>query len=134
MLSILTEQNVQASLASLKPTDILISPELGDFSTGDFDNLPKITPLGEAAARKVADRLAQLSLPPGEYAALRQRQQVAMAPDLAPVDEIRFENLTRVNPRGRAGGHGDGGRRSRSTRRSSTPTCAASTAPATSST
>jgi NTE family protein len=98
MLSILTEQNVQASLASLKPTDILISPELGDFSTGDFDNLTKITPLGEAAARKVADRLAQLSLPPEEYAALRQRQQVALAPDLKPVDEIRFENLQTVNP------------------------------------
>jgi NTE family protein len=89
---------VQASLASLKPTDILISPELGDFSTGDFDNLPKITPLGEAAARKVADRLAQLSLPPEEYAALRARQQVAMAPDLKPVDEIRFDGLQRVNP------------------------------------
>ena len=102
MLSILTEQNVQASLASLKPTDILISPELGDFSTGDFDNLAKITPLGEAAARKVADRLAQLSLPPAEYAALRKRQQVAMAPDLRPVDEIRFSDLTRVNPRGGA--------------------------------
>ena len=98
MLSILTEQNVQASLASLKPTDILISPELGDFSTGDFDNLAKITPLGEAAARKVADQLARWSLPPADYAALRQRQQVAMAPDLMPVDEIRFERLTRVNP------------------------------------
>ena len=98
MLSILTEQNVQASLASLKPTDILISPDLGDFSTGDFDNLPKITPLGEAAARQVAERLSQLSLPPAEYAALRQRQQVAMVPDLAPVDEIRFTPLTRVNP------------------------------------
>jgi NTE family protein len=98
MLSILTEQNVQASLASLKPTDILISPDLGDFSTGDFDNLPKITPLGEAAARKVAERLAQLSLPAAEYAALRQRQQVAMVPHLAPVDEIRFDILTRVNP------------------------------------
>jgi NTE family protein len=98
MLSILTEQNVQASLASLKPTDILISPELGDFSTGDFDNLSKITPLGEAAARKVADRLAALSLPPAEYAALRKRQQVALAPDLKPVDEIRFENLHTVNP------------------------------------
>ena len=98
MLSILTEQNVQTSLAQLKPTDILISPELGDFSTGDFDNLPKITPLGEAAARQVADRLAQLSLPPAEYAALRKRQQVAMVPDLTPVDEIRFDNLTRVNP------------------------------------
>ena len=97
MLSILTEQNVQASLASLKPTDILISPELGDFSTSDFDHLPDITPLGEAAARKVAEQLARLSLPPAEYAALRKRQQVAMVPDLLPVDEIRFENLKVVN-------------------------------------
>ena len=50
MLSILTEQNVQASLAKLKPKDILITPELGDYSTGDFDNLAKISPLGEVAA------------------------------------------------------------------------------------
>jgi len=98
MLSILTEQNVQASLASLKPTDILISPELGDYSTGDFNNLPKISPLGEAAARKVADRLAQLSMPPVEYAALRERQQVAVEPDLKPVDEIRFDRMPHVNP------------------------------------
>ena len=98
MLSILTEQNVQTSLALLKPTDILISPELGDFSTGDFDNLPQISPLGEAAARKVAERLAQLSIPAEEYAALRQHQLVASVPDLRPVDEIRFENLKRVNP------------------------------------
>ncbi len=98
MLSILTEQNVQTSLALLKPTDILISPELGDFSTGDFDNLPQISPLGEAAARKVAERLAQLSIPAEEYAALRHRQMVASAPDLRPVEEIRFENLERVNP------------------------------------
>jgi len=99
MLSILTEQNVQASLAALKPADILISPELGDFSTGDFDNLPKISPLGEAAARKVADRLAQLAIPEKEYVALRQRQQVEIVADLRPVDEIRFENLQRVNPK-----------------------------------
>jgi len=98
MLSILTEQNVQTSLASLKPTDILISPELGDFSTGDFDNLPVTMPIGEAAARKVADKLAQLSLPPAEYAALRRQQQVALAPSLQPVDEIRFNSLERVNP------------------------------------
>jgi NTE family protein len=98
MLSILTEQNVQASLKLLKPTDILISPELGDYSTADFDNLAKISPIGEAAARKVVDRLAQLSLPPDEYAALRKRQQIALAPDTRPVDEIRFEKLHKVNP------------------------------------
>jgi NTE family protein len=99
MLSILTEQNVQASIAALKPEDILISPDLKDFSTGDFDNLNKIIPLGEEAARKVIDRLRHLSLPAEEYAALRQRQMVAVVPDTRPVDEIRFENLRRVNPR-----------------------------------
>ncbi|HUL62986.1 MAG TPA: patatin-like phospholipase family protein [Burkholderiaceae bacterium] len=98
MLSILTEQNVQTSLKLLKPTDILISPELGDYSTADFDNLAKISPLGEAAARKVADRLKLLSLPPKEYAALRARQQVKVSPDNRGVDEIRIANLHRVNP------------------------------------
>ena len=98
MINILTEQNVRTSLASLKPTDILILPELGDFSAGDFDHLLKTIPIGEAAARKVADRLSAFSLPPAEYAALRQRQ-LAVAPlDLRPVDEIRFPGLTRVNP------------------------------------
>lgn len=99
MLSILTEQNVQASLARMGPDDILISPELGDFTTADFDRLPEIAPLGEAAARQVADRLARLSLPAAQYAALRERQSVELKPDLRPVDEIRFATLNEVNPR-----------------------------------
>jgi NTE family protein len=102
MLSILTEQNVQASLAELKPTDILISPELGEFSTSDFDHLSSITPLGEVAARKVAERLASLSLPTAEYAALRRQQQRAMPTDTRPVDEIRFEKMANVNPQAAA--------------------------------
>jgi NTE family protein len=98
MLSILTEQNVQVSLAKMKPTDILISPELGDFSTGDFDHLTQIAPLGETAARKVAEQLSRLSIPPAQYAAVRARQTVVVEPDLQPVDEIRFVDLKRVNP------------------------------------
>lgn len=98
MLSILTEQNVQASIASLKPTDILISPDLGAFSTSDFDHMAKIVPPGEAAARDMAKRLASLAIPVDEYAALRKRQLVAVAPDVRPVDEIRFEKMRRVNP------------------------------------
>jgi len=98
MVSILTEQNVQASIAQLKPTDILISPELGNYTTADFDSLAKIAVLGEPAAEKVASRLTKLSLPPDAYAALRQRQTVAQAPDLQKIDEIRIEHLGRVNP------------------------------------
>ena len=75
MLNILTEQNVGRSLAELTPRDILVNvvPELGDYSAADFDNLVKTVPLGEAAARKVADRLSTLSLPAEQYAALRAR-------------------------------------------------------------
>jgi NTE family protein len=98
MLSILTEQNVPTSLATLQPGDILISPELGNFSTEDFDHLPQIAPLGEVAAREVAAQLQHLSLPPAEYAALRQRQSTQVVADLRPVDKVRFDHLTRVNP------------------------------------
>jgi NTE family protein len=99
MINILTEQNVQASLAMLGPRDILIEPELGDFSAADFDHLTAAIPVGEAAARKVAERLAPLALPPVQYAALRKRQRSVAPTDGRPVDEIRFENLARVDAR-----------------------------------
>jgi NTE family protein len=98
MLSILTEQNVQAALATLKPTDILITPELGNFATSDFDNLTTTLPIGQAAARKVADQLSKLSLPPEQYAVYRKNIKSLLAQDLSPVDEIRFEKTDNVNP------------------------------------
>jgi NTE family protein len=97
MINILTEQNVSASLASLKPDDILILPELGDYSAGDFDHMPDTVPIGEAAARKVQDQLKRYSLSPEQYAEHRRRQALAFA---APkvIHEIRVEGLKRVNP------------------------------------
>jgi NTE family protein len=99
MINILTEQNVQASLKSLKPSDILIVPLLGDYSAGDFDHMPDTVSIGEAAARKVAAQLSRYSLPPKEYEALRRRQMRAEVVDTRPVDEIRVEGLHRVNPK-----------------------------------
>jgi NTE family protein len=98
MINILTEQNVQASLASLRPTDVLIEPALGDFSAGDFDRLLETVPIGEAAVRAAETRLAALAIPSVEYAALRERQTQFVPPDLRPVDEIRFDPMARVNP------------------------------------
>jgi NTE family protein len=98
MIGILTEQNVKASLKQLTPDDILILPELGDFSAGDFDNLPKTVPIGEAAARKVAGRLAKYSLSPAQYASVRSTQLIDATISTRQVDEIRFPGLTRVNP------------------------------------
>ena len=98
MLSILTEQNVKVSLAALRPGDILISPELGDYSTADFDRLPGIVPLGEAAAQNAAAQLAALSIPTEEYAALRRSQTRPVAADARPLDAVWVAPLVKVNP------------------------------------
>src|SRR5512135_1798202 len=98
MINILTEQNVQASLASLKPSDIIILPELGDYSSADFDHMPDTVAIGEAAARKVADKLSRYSLPPDQYAELRRKQMPAQAQYNRPIDEIQVEGVKKVNP------------------------------------
>jgi len=98
MVNILTEQNVQVSLASLKSTDILIEPELEDFSFSDFGRLPAAVPVGEAAAHKVADRLLALAVTPTEFATWRRQQRTDVLPDTRAVDEIRLTGLQRVNP------------------------------------
>lgn len=99
MLSILTEQNVQASLASLKSGDVLITPELGDFSTGDFDHLRSTLPIGEAATRKVTSELSRLSLSPQAYNEYRNSLGSLRKQDLRPVDQVKFSNMQRVNPK-----------------------------------
>ncbi len=98
MINILTEQNVGRSLLELGPMDILIVPELGDFSSTDFDDLTRAVPIGEAAARKVADRLRMLSLPPEQYAALRERQRAPAEKGSVVVEAIRVEGTKRVSP------------------------------------
>ena len=99
MIAILTEQNVQQTLATLKPTDILILPELGNYTAGDFDNMKSTFPIGDAAARKVADRLAALSLPADRYAQFQSQRTKAVVAETRPIDEIRFEpRPKRVNP------------------------------------
>ncbi len=109
MINILTEQNVQASLASLKPGDILIVPELGDYSSTDFDHMPDTVPIGEAAARKVADLLSRYSLTPQQYEEHRRRQKGDTVADTRPVNEIRVEGLKRVNPEVVDRDHGNAG-------------------------
>jgi NTE family protein len=99
MINILTEQNVSASLALLKPDDILIEPQLGDYSAGDFDHMPSTVPIGEAAARKVEALLKRYSLSPQEYAEYRHSHRGEEVVDNRPVDEIRVEGLHRVNPK-----------------------------------
>jgi NTE family protein len=99
MINILTEQNVERSLAELAPRDILIKPDLADVSAGDFAKGAAIVAAGEAAARAVADRLAALAVSPERYAQWEEARTVrlhAQAP--TTIVEVRVDGLRTVSP------------------------------------
>jgi len=97
MINILTEQNVQRSLASLGPQDVLISPALAGLSSDDFDQTATFIALGEAGSRGRSDRLADLGLSASAYAAWRagHRQRIDSPPRLVAV---RIAGTTATNP------------------------------------
>ncbi|MGE5128605.1 MAG: patatin-like phospholipase family protein [Sphingomonadaceae bacterium] len=97
MINILTEQNVRASLAQLRPGDVLISPELGDIGAGSFDRAADAIAIGEKAALAHEAELRRFSLPPDEYRAqLRERRTVAQKS--YRIDEVRVAPMEHVNP------------------------------------
>ena len=96
LINFLGMSTVDRQLASLGPADVLIAPDLGNISAANFSRAQDAIRIGEEATRRVAAQLARYSLPPAEYAALRERQ-VAKSADLGTVAEIRFEGLERTN-------------------------------------
>jgi len=97
MVNILTEQNVSRSLATLKPTDILIQPDLGTISASDFSRNAEAADRGRAAAEAVRDRLARLGTSAEAYAQWREPiNRSGKAPPV--IDEIEIAGLKRVNP------------------------------------
>ena len=64
--------NEAIQLESLGERDVLIDVPMGDITTADFERVPETIPLGEAAARAAADRLAAYALPAAEYMAWRR--------------------------------------------------------------
>ena len=90
---------VDGQLKSLTDRDVLITADLGNVGTGSYERAAETIHLGEEAARRVADSLRRYSLPPEQYAALRQKQTRTLERTaLGTVDEIRFEGLQRTNP------------------------------------
>ena len=98
IFDILIEQSEKKALEQLRPGDILIRPDLGDFGSADFDHWTVPIPLGEAAARQASDRLARLSLSREEYAALGARRRAPRPVDTRTIAEVRLPGLVRVNP------------------------------------
>ena len=97
MINILTEQNVQRSLASLTTQDVLVTPELGKLTSSDFVRAAELIALGEKGAQPLAARFAALAVDATGYAALRERQH-APNPSHGPLAFVGFEGTTITNP------------------------------------
>jgi NTE family protein len=97
LINFLGKQTVDEQLKRMRPQDVLIAPDLGDISAGNFNRSVEAIAIGERAARALAESLGRYSLPPEQYAALRSKQ-VVESKGIGAVDEIRIEGLERTNP------------------------------------
>lgn len=99
MVGILMEQNVRASLAQLKPDDILIEPDLEGFTTTDFAKGPAIIARGEAAGRLAIGRLRELAASEAAWRTRRDLQLARIEPaQSAARISVDGSRLTFVNP------------------------------------
>jgi NTE family protein len=94
---VMIEANEKLQLQTLTPDDVLINVQMGDITTSDFERVPETVPLGEAAARAAAGRLAVLSVPVGQYQAWRARVTSKQEIE-ARLADVRYEGLEHVNP------------------------------------
>ncbi len=100
MIDILMQQNVDAQLATLTDADFLIRPDLKGYGSASFDQAQKLIPLGEKAARAIADKLERYALPAEEYLALRAQQHARYRkPQQIEKVLVDTAGLTYVNPK-----------------------------------
>lgn len=97
MINILTEQNVQRSLAALGPRDVLVAPQLGKLGASDFDKAADAIALGERGAQAALARLRALAVSPEAYAQWRAEHPKLRRPE-ATLDFIAFKGSTLTNP------------------------------------
>ena len=97
MINILTEQNVQRSLATLGTSDVLVSPQLGALTAGDFAKVAEAIARGESGAQAALARLRPLAVSPSAYAQWRAEHPKLRRPE-ATIGFVAFEGSTQTNP------------------------------------
>jgi NTE family protein len=91
-IDVVIEANEKAQLATLEDSDVAVVVPVGDIRAVDFDRVMEAIPLGEAAARAVADELRRYAVPEDEY----QRWRAAVTRPASPpvrITTIEFRPL-----------------------------------------
>lgn len=87
MVDILGQQNIDLSLATLSPKDVLVQPDLGTITSASFDRAEESIAIGAAAARAAIPQLQRFSVSEAEYQRFlaKQRRVAAAMPELTRV-------------------------------------------------
>jgi NTE family protein len=96
-MDVMLEANVALQLQTLRPDDVRVDVHMGDIGTADFTRVPETIPLGEKAARAVAQQLRRYAVPAAEYTAWRRRVTSSQEFE-ARVAAVKYEGLEHVNP------------------------------------
>jgi NTE family protein len=89
----LSQDRINRELASLGEQDVLITPELGDFSAAAFDKAQTVIPIGVRAAEQALDRLQRFKADARTYAQFRARHQlIAYKPPTIEFVEVKSGN------------------------------------------
>ncbi len=103
MINILTEQNVQRSLARLDAQrDLLIAPDLGRLTAADFQEAAAFIALGEDQAAQQWPALRALALPEADYRAWRAARGDFSTPRSA-LARVGFSGSDQTRPERYAG-------------------------------
>jgi NTE family protein len=96
LTNFLTRRSTETQIASLTSRDILIVPELGEFSSADFWDSARIVPRGESAALLQRDALLALTGPAGGPAS-RPTDPQSRDPSKYVVDFVEVRNSSVLN-------------------------------------
>ncbi len=96
LTGLLTQRGTQAQRRTLTPNDILIVPELGDITSGDFDRGQEAITVGDKAATENIAILRGLALSDVAYA-MHVAARVKPSKDLPVIDFIRLDNQSRLS-------------------------------------
>lgn len=98
MINILTEQNVQRSIAGMTAgEDLLVTPQLGKLTSGDFDKVRDFIKAGEAAAEALLPQLRAYAVDNKTYADWRLGRLGLKTPSVM-LAAVKLEGSDLTNP------------------------------------
>lgn len=96
LTNILVRRTTDEQIGRLAEDDLLITPELGNFSSGNFAGSASLIPKGEQATQEHTSRLAQLATP-GTSSAAHQNTCPSCLQERPVIGYVRVDNDSRID-------------------------------------